>query len=86
MPVLLCRKQLAPCSPSTTSSRPNDSLAPAYSALSGLRLWRIPFAASQATKVPHFVAEKETDGCGFTRAFRQVSFFSTENWNLAPKN
>src|SRR5262245_11609509 len=27
----------APCSPSTTSPRPNDSLAPARSALSGLR-------------------------------------------------
>ena len=30
---------------------PFDSLAPARSALAGLRLWRIPFVASQATQV-----------------------------------
>jgi hypothetical protein len=35
----------------TTSPRPNDSLAPAHSALAGLRLRRIPFVASQATQV-----------------------------------
>ncbi len=49
------------CSPSTTPPRPSDSLAPARSALAGLRLRRIPFAASQAAKVPHSVAEREAN-------------------------
>jgi hypothetical protein len=38
--------------PSPGLRPPSDSLAPARSALAGLRLSRIPFAASQAAQVP----------------------------------
>src|SRR5689334_13411886 len=48
-----------PLCPGASSPLPNDSLAPARSALAGLRLRRIPFAASQAAQVPN---ERETLG------------------------
>src|SRR5215510_1121215 len=71
------RENFVPCSPSTTSPRPNDSLAPARSALAGLR-FSDSFRRFPSGESPHFVAERETESSGMFRAFLKDSMFSTE--------
>src|SRR5690242_18081085 len=39
---------------------------------------RIPFVASQATQVRHFMAERETERCGMFRAPLKIRMDSTE--------